>query len=101
MSRISASEGSKTSGGGSGNVTGEPPTTVNAIAIWGNALGTLLENSIPTVQAGGAILAQAFLGDRQIVEDVVVPNHYTMIQTEIYLISGDLTLEGDAQLLLL
>jgi hypothetical protein len=88
-------------GSGSGNVTGIAPTTVTAIAIWANTTATEIENSLALVQAGGAVQAQAFVADRQILNNVTVPDHYTMIQTEVFLISGDIILDGDAQLLLL
>ena len=90
------------SGGGSGNVTGLPPTTPNAIARWVDTGATEIQNSPGTlVQDSGAIQAQAFVFDRQIINDVTVPNHYTVINTDVEMISGDIILEGDAQLLLL
>jgi hypothetical protein len=100
MSRIRASSGSST-GSSTGNVTGIPPTTIDAIAIWADTTATEIQNSLAIIQAGGAVVAQAFLANRQILNDVVVPNHYTMIQTDVYLVSGDIILDGDAELFLL
>lgn len=101
MSRIRANSGSATSSG-SGNVTGIPPTTIDSIARWANTTGTEIQNSPGTlVQDSGAIQMQAALQDRQILADVTVPSHYTMVQTDVYLISGDIILDGDATLLLL
>lgn len=85
---------------GSGNVTGLPPTTVTAIARWASTDGTQIENSLALVQDGGAIQAQGFVFNRQILNDVYVPNHHTIISTDVELVSGDITLSGDAQLLL-
>lgn len=88
-------------GAGTGNVSGIAPTTVGAIATWDNTTASLIQNTLTYVQASGAIEAQAFLADRQILNDIVIPTHYTMVQTDVYLISGDIILDGDATLLLL
>jgi hypothetical protein len=100
MSRIRAGTGSTPSSGG--DVTGIPPTTIDAIARWNDTTGTTIKNSPGTlVQDSGAIEMQAALQDRQILNDVIVPNHYTMLQTDVFLISGDIILDGDSTLLLL
>lgn len=101
MSRIRANSGSATSSG-SGNVTGIPPTTLDAIARWANTEGTEIKNSPGTlVQDSGAIQMQAALQDRQILADIIIPPYFTMLQTDVYLISGDIILDGDSTLLLL
>lgn len=90
------------SSSGSGNVTGIPPTDINAIARWADTTGTTIENSPGTfVQDSGAVQAQAFVFDRQVINDINVPDHFTMISTDVELISGDIILDGDAQLVLL
>lgn len=43
------------SGGGSGNVTGIPPTVDNAIARWNGTLGDSIQNSIPIITDLGEI----------------------------------------------
>lgn len=86
---------------GSGNVTGIPPTTPTAIARWVDTGGTTIENSLALVQDGGVVQAQGFVFDRQIINDIVVPDHYSMVNSDVELISGDIYLEGDAQLILL
>jgi len=101
MPRIRANSGSTSGGGGSGNVTGIPPTNIRDIAIWANTTGTLIEDSLAQVQVGGTVQAQEFVFDRQIINDVIVPDHYTMIGSDMELISGDIILDGDAQLILL
>jgi hypothetical protein len=91
-----------TGGGGSGTVNGVPPTTIGAIVQWANIDGTLIANSPGTfVQASGAIEMQAALQDRQILNLVTVPQYYTMLQTDVYLVSGDIVLDSDSTLLLL
>ena len=91
----------QTGGGGSG-VIGIPPTTPGAIARWVDTAGTTIGNSPNTlVQDSGAIEAQAFIFNRQILNNVTVPDNYTMINTDIELISGDVILLGSAVLLLL
>ena len=85
----------------SGGVTGIPPTTIDAIARWADTTGTTIKNSPGTfVQDSGAIEMQAALQDRQILADVIVPPYFTMMQTDVYLISGDIILDGDATLIL-
>jgi len=73
MARIGTSSG-KSSGGGTGTVTGIPPTTIDAIARWADTTGTTIKNSPGTVvQDSGAIEAQGFL-TRNIVNGVVTVN---------------------------
>lgn len=88
MSRIRAASGSATGGGGSGNVTGIPPTTIGAIAVWDNTTATLLINSLTNVQASGAIEAQAFISVRDITGLVTVNPDETWIAPNIELSSG-------------
>lgn len=92
-----------TSGSGpSGNVTGLPPTDVGAIARWVDTGGDVIQNSPGTlVQDSGAIQAQAFVFQRQIISDVTLPDHYSMVNSDIELVSGDLIMLGDSQLILL
>jgi hypothetical protein len=87
--------------GPSGNVTGLPPTDINAIARWADTGGDIIKNSPGTlVQDSGAIQAQAFVFERQILNDVTIPDHYSMINSDIEMISGDLIMLGDSQLIL-
>ena len=86
----------------SGNVNGVPPTDINAITRWANTSGTLIKNSPHTlVQDSGAIEAQAFVFEREIQNDVTVPDGYVVISTDVELTTGDIILDGDATLLLL
>jgi hypothetical protein len=74
MSRIRTSgTGGASSGGGSGSVSGVPPTTIGAIAVWENTTGTLIGNSLTNVQPSGAIEAQGFI-TRNIVNGTVTVN---------------------------
>jgi len=85
-----------------GTVTGVPPTDINAIARWDDTTGTTIKNSPGTlVQDSGAINAQAFLFNRQIMNDVIVPDQYTIIASDIELLTGDIILEGDSELILI
>lgn len=84
------------------SVLGTPPTTVNTITRWADTTGTLIKNSPGTiVQDGGGIEAQAFVFERQILNDVTIADHYSMVNSDIELISGDLIMLGDSQLILL
>lgn len=83
-----------------GNVTGVPPTDINAIARWDDTTGTTIKNSPGTlVQDSGAINAQAFVYNREILNDVTIPDNYAMIVGDLDLVSGDIILEGDAELI--
>lgn len=89
-------------GGGSGDVVGPGSATDKAIARFDGTTGRLIQDSpYSIVQDGGAVQAQAFVSNRQILHDVNVPNHYEMFGSDIELISGDIILNGDAQLILL
>jgi hypothetical protein len=90
------------SGSGTGNVIGPVSSTDRAIASWNGTTGEFLrDNPNAIIQPSGAINAQAIIYDRQILQDVIVPDNNTMICNDIELISGDVILEGSATLLLL
>jgi hypothetical protein len=95
MARIRASTGS-TAGGGSGNVTGIPPTTIDAIARWANTTGTEIKNSPGTyVQDSGAIEAQAFITVRSVTGLVTINPDETWIAPNIELSSGGAIIMDD------
>jgi hypothetical protein len=88
-------------GGGSGNVVGPSSSTNQAIATWNGTTGTVLQdNPSALVQSSGAVQAQAIVYNRQILEDVTVPDGYTMVGNDIELDGGDITLFGSAELIL-
>lgn len=88
-------------GGGSGDVIGPGSSTNMAIAAWNGTTGTVLENSpFSIVQPGGAIQAQGFVFNTQILNDITIPDQYAMVGSDVKLISGDIILFGDAQLIL-
>lgn len=88
------------SSSGSGNVTGVPPTDVNAIARWDDTTGTTIKNSKASVQDGGAIQTQGILQKRDIVDDVTVPDNYVWIDQDINVTTGNVTLQGDGEITL-
>jgi hypothetical protein len=91
-----------TSGGGGGGVTGPPSSTNDAISTWLGTSGTILQdNPFTTIQPGGAVQAQGFVFNRQIVHDVTVPNNYNVIYRNITLLAGDIILDGDAEIILI
>lgn len=47
------------------------------------------------------LISQGFIFNRQLLVDVYVPNHYTLVNSNFELISGDVYLLGDAELILL
>lgn len=92
------------SGSGSGNVTGIPPTDIRAITRWADTSGTTIENSPNTlVQDSGAIEAQGFITMRNISNDTVTVNDgETWIAPSIEMGPGGIIiLAANAQLVIL
>lgn len=91
------------SGGGSGNVTGIPPTTIDAIARWADITGTTIKDSPNTlVQDGGSVEASGFIGNRSITTLVHIPAEYYMIASELEIeLTGSIEIESDAELIIL
>lgn len=90
------------SGAGSGNVTGIPPTTVNAIARWDDTTGTTIKNSPNTqVQDGGAIESMGFITKRKIDTTVTVHSGESWIAPSLEMQPGGIiVLESDSQLII-
>jgi hypothetical protein len=82
-------------GTGTGNVTGIPPTTIDAIAIWATTDGTEIQNSETLVQASGAIEAQAYITRRDITGLVTVNPDETWIAPNIELSLGGAIIISD------
>jgi len=91
------------SSGGSGGVTGVPPTTSQAIARWVDTGGTTIEDSPGTfVQDGGAIQASGFLTNRSITTQVIIPSLYSWIAPELEIeLSGSIFIEPDGELIII
>lgn len=102
MARIGASGtgGADNGGSGSGNVTGIPPTRFDSITRWADTVGQTIKDSNTLVQDGGAVQTQMFVFNRQILNDVFVPDHYSAVSSEVELVSGDIYLLGDSTLIL-
>lgn len=83
-------------------ITGPASSTDKAIVRWNGTTGQIVQDGPGTyVQDSGAIEAQAFVFNRQILNDVLVPDKFSVISTDVELISGDILLEGDAELVLI
>lgn len=102
MARIGSSSGNSQSTS-TGNVSGVPPTDVNAIARWDNTSGTVIKNSPNTyVQDGGAIQASGFITTRSVTTLVVVPSGDSMIAPNLEIeLSGSLEIEPDGELIII
>jgi hypothetical protein len=88
MSRIRTSTSGSTSSG-SGNVTGIPPTDINAITRWADTTGTTIQNSPGTVvQDSGAIEAQGYITNRNISGTVTVNGNQSWIAPALTLQPG-------------
>jgi len=91
-----------TSGSGTGNVTGLPPTTVTAIARWEDTTGTTIENSLALVQDGGAIEAQGFITMRSVINLVIVNSGESWIAPEMEIeLTGSIEIEPDAEMIII
>jgi hypothetical protein len=84
MSRIQASSGK------GGDVEGIPPTVVNDIAVWADTEGTLIKNSLASVQALGDVHGQLF-----VTQSIVPAGTITLNYGEVAIAPG-LTLEAGA-----
>lgn len=83
------------------DVTGIPPTDINAIARWADTTGTTIKNSETIVQDGGAIEAQGFITRAKITDDVVVHTDQVWIAPSLELtLTGSVVLEADAELVI-
>jgi hypothetical protein len=102
MSRIRASTGSTTGGGGSGDVIGIPPTTINAIATWANGSATLIQNSLATVLSAGDVHAQGFITNRIVNGTITVNATETWIAPALTLNPGsNIIIQPGGELLLI
>lgn len=90
-------------GAGSGNVTGLPPTDINAIARWNDTTGTTIKNSPGTyIQDGGAIQAQALIENRQIDTTINIPTNYTWVSDAIEMQpGGTITMQPGSKIIIL
>jgi hypothetical protein len=91
-----------TSGSGSGNVTGIPPTTPTAIARWVDTGATEIENSLSLVQDGGAIESQGFITIRSVTNPVIVNPGESWIAPEMEIeLSGSIQIEPDGEMIII
>lgn len=88
-------------GTGTGNVSGEAPTTVGAIAVWDNTLASLIKNSQTNIQDSGAIEAQAFITRRTVVGNVTVNSDESWIAPSIEIsLTGSVIISSDAEVII-
>lgn len=98
MSRIQTSNGAST-----GNVTGIPPTTIDAIVRWADMTGTTIKNSPDTyVQDSGAIEAQGFITIRDITGIVTINSDESWIAPSLEIsLTGSIVIEANAELIII
>lgn len=90
------------SGGGSGNVTGESPTTINAISRWDDTSGETIKDSNTIIQDSGAIDAQGFLSRRSVTSLINIPAGESWIAPNLQLeTTGSIQIESDAELIII
>ena len=93
-----------TSGSGpSGNVTGLPPTDINAIARWADTGADSIKNSPGTyIQDSGAIEAQGFITNRTVTGTVTVNTGESWIAPALTIAAGGMiSLAPDAELIII
>lgn len=103
MARIGTSgTGGASNGSGSGNVTGIPPTTIGAIAVWDDTTATTIENSLTNVQASGAIESHGFITIRSVMNLVIVNPGESWIAPEMEIeLSGAIEIEPDGEMIII
>src|SRR5580658_5573521 len=102
MARIRASSGPNETSS-SGNVTGVPPTTIDAIARWADTTGTTIKNSPGTlVQDSGAIESQGFITIRSVTALVTVNSGESWIAPEMEItLTGAIQIEPDGEMIII
>lgn len=91
----------RTSTGGSG-VTRVGTTNDRHITIWAGNSSDTIEDSKASIQEGGAIDAQGFVGRKEIDDAVVIPDKHYMIATGItIMVTGSITISTDSELVLI
>lgn len=95
MARIGAS------GGGGSSVQTILPVNDSEISVFVGSDGKYItSHGNAVVKTGGYVQAQGFIFNRQITTDVTVPDHYSIIASNIELNGGSITLAGDSTLVL-
>lgn len=89
--------------GPTGNVTGLPPTDINAIARWADTSADSIKNSPGTfIQDGGSIEASGFITNRSVTTLISVPSEYSMISPELEIeLTGSIEIEPDGELIII
>lgn len=94
--------GKSTTGPGTGDVVGTPPSDDKAIARYSGTTGKVIQNSKTTVQDSGAIEAQSFITRRKVDDTVTIHTGYSWIAPSVEIDSGGVVvLEADAQLIII
>lgn len=87
--------------GEGGDVFGPSGATDNAIARYDGTTGKLIQDSKALVQDGGAIQTQGLLQKRNIDDDILIPDNYVLIDQDINMTTGNITMEGDGEITLI
>ena len=85
--------------GGTSGVTGIAPTTIGAIASWADTGATIIQNTLTNVQASGAIEAQGFITQQNVVGLVTVNQDECWLAPALNLtLTGSIDLTGGGSL---
>lgn len=93
--------GKSTTGPGTGDVVGTPPSDDKAIARYSGTTGKVIQNSKTLVQDGGAIEAQGFITRTNVTDDVTVHAGEAWIAPSLALdVDGSIVMEPDSELII-
>jgi len=86
---------------GGGDVFGPASATDNAIARYDTTTGKLIQNSKATIQDGGAIVAQGFIANKLITDEMVIGANQVFVTSGFSIeLTGELIIEADGEFVL-
>jgi hypothetical protein len=85
----------------SSDVTGPTTSTDKAIARWNGTTGNVIQDSKTFVQDGGGIVAQGFIIQKLITDNITIGNNQVMITDGFSIeIDGELVIESDGEVVI-
>ena len=84
-----------------GNVVGPSVSDDNAIARYDGITGKLIQNSKAFVQDGGALTAQGYILNKQIIDVVTIQSNFAMIVPSFSIeLTGELIIDADGEIVI-
>lgn len=86
---------------GGGDVFGPTSATDKAIARYDTTTGKLIQNSKAIVQDGGAVVAQGFIANKLITDEIVIGANQVFVTSGFSIeLTGELVIEADGEFVL-